>query len=165
VLHRWLVELSLITARRQDDAETEALRIVAYSSRLAAYPADVAHEVLLVRRWQWWPSWAELADACDELAEWRHRVRNTLANWPEDEARRRDEWRAQRAAEDAKLKAEQARAATLREAEQARAARCMSDEGCDDCFDPEVCARHRRPATSAEAQAVVAEFLHERRFN
>ena len=58
VLKRWLVELSLITSRRADDAETEMLRLAAYSDRLAAYPADVAREATLVRPWRWWPSWA-----------------------------------------------------------------------------------------------------------
>lgn len=101
-VERWLVELSLITSRRQDDTDTEALRLAAYSDRLAAYPADVVREVLLVMVWRWWPSWAELKPECDKLAGPRRRVQNALANWPEEEAAEREErekerlWRMRR---------------------------------------------------------------------
>lgn len=65
----WLAELSVITARREDDAATESLRLAAYASRLREYPADVVREALMVRRWKFFPAWAELADACDALVK------------------------------------------------------------------------------------------------
>ena len=63
----WLAELSCITARRADSEADADLRLAAYRSRLMEYPADVVRAALLNRRWHWWPTWAELADACDDL--------------------------------------------------------------------------------------------------
>jgi hypothetical protein len=40
-IEEWLAELSVITARRAEDEFTGALRVDAYSRRLAGYPADV----------------------------------------------------------------------------------------------------------------------------
>lgn len=80
----WIAELSVITARREDDPGTEALRLTAYASRLADYPADVVKHALLSRRWKFFPSWSELADACDELVLPRRRMMRAL-----DEAERR----------------------------------------------------------------------------
>jgi hypothetical protein len=101
-LERWLVELSLITSRRQDDTATEALRLAAYSDRLAAYPSDVAREALLVHTWQWWPSWHELKQVCDEIVRPRRQVQNALTYWPEEEAERRE--RNRRLAEERRRK-------------------------------------------------------------
>lgn len=101
----WIAELSVITARREDDAGTEALRLTAYSSRLADYPADVVKHALLSRRWKFFPSWAELADACDELVLPRRRMMRAL-----DEAERRADEPAQPENESQRITAEKAEA-------------------------------------------------------
>jgi hypothetical protein len=64
----WLAELSVIVARRASEPMDEALRLEAYASRLRAYPADVAKAAILGKRWQFWPTWAELAGECDRLS-------------------------------------------------------------------------------------------------
>lgn len=74
----WLAELSVITARRQDDEQTEALRLAAYASRLSDYPADVARHALLGKRWRFFPAWADLAEACDEMMVQRRRMMRAL---------------------------------------------------------------------------------------
>lgn len=61
----WLAELSVIAPSRQHDPLTDELRMTAYSSRLATYPADVVRHVLLGQVWRFWPSWAELHEACE----------------------------------------------------------------------------------------------------
>ena len=86
---RWIAELSVITARREDAPETEALRLAAYRSRLAAYPADVAREALLVHGWKFFPAWAELAEVCDRLVEDRRRIKAALDRAAKCEARAR----------------------------------------------------------------------------
>ncbi|MBB5220581.1 hypothetical protein HNP73_000502 [Amaricoccus macauensis] len=70
-LEDWLAELSVIVARRPEEDVTEALRLRAYVTRLQSYPADVAKYVLLDKVWRFWPTWAELKDACDELVATR----------------------------------------------------------------------------------------------
>jgi hypothetical protein len=67
----WLAELSVIVARRPQEEVDEAVRLTAYSNRLAAYPADVARHALLGLRWKFWPTWDELAEVCDGLASTR----------------------------------------------------------------------------------------------
>ena len=67
-IEEWLAELSVITRRKQDDDITEGLRLSAYSSRLAEYPADVAREALLKHNWLFFPAWAGLKGVCDKLA-------------------------------------------------------------------------------------------------
>lgn len=64
-IEEWLAELSVITARRAEDEFTGSLRVDAYSRRLGAYPADVVKAALFDRKWKFWPTWAELSDACD----------------------------------------------------------------------------------------------------
>lgn len=68
LIEEWLAELSVITRRKQDDDITETLRLAAYSSRLADYPADVAREALLKHKWLFFPAWAELQEVCEKLA-------------------------------------------------------------------------------------------------
>lgn len=71
----WLAELSVMVARRASEPMDEALRLEVYASRLRAYPADVARSAVLGKRWQFWPTWAELAGECDRLsAPRRHMV-------------------------------------------------------------------------------------------
>ena len=170
VLKRWLVELSLITSRRADDAETELLRLAAYSDRLGAYPADVAHEALLVRPWRWWPSWAELQGACAPLFGPRGTLRDALRDWPQELAEQRELARERIRQDNAAAQARRDAAAAEEAAERARAAQCMRPEGCDDCLCPEVCAAHRAGGGktrrgSLAAGAAVDEFLRERRFS
>lgn len=91
-VEQWLAELSVITARREDDQMTEALRLSAYSNRLADYPADVARHALLVHRWKFFPSWMELAEVCDEELKRRKQMLHEIE-------------RAEREAREAELRA------------------------------------------------------------
>lgn len=77
-LEAWLAELSVITARRQDDDQTESLRFSAYASRLSAYPADVARYALLEKRWKFFPAWIDLAEVCDEAQRQRLRMQRAM---------------------------------------------------------------------------------------
>jgi len=61
----WLARLSVVVAKRKDDAFSEELRVVEYASRLSRYPADVVHSILLGTTWRFFPTWAEL----ERLAE------------------------------------------------------------------------------------------------
>ena len=70
----WLAELSVIVAKRRDDEFSENLRIEAYAARLKGFPADVVRAALLDHTWRFWPSWAELSDVCDALAQTRIRM-------------------------------------------------------------------------------------------
>jgi len=77
-MEMWLAELDLIAPRRPSSTNDDDLRMQAYCSRLAAYPADVVREALLVHTWRFFPSWAELKDVCDELTAHRVAVRDEL---------------------------------------------------------------------------------------
>lgn len=70
----WLAELSVIVARRPQEAMDEALRLTAYASRLSLYPADVARAALLDQRWQFWPTWDDLAAVCDAMVTKRRHI-------------------------------------------------------------------------------------------
>lgn len=85
----WIAELSVITARRLDDDMTEDLRAAAYSRRLSEYPADIARHALLVHRWKFFPTWAELAEVCDALLEPRRKMQAAL-DAAERDARERE---------------------------------------------------------------------------
>ena len=74
----WLAELDQIAPRRAASGADDDLRLRAYVSRLQGYPADVVREALLQHRWRFFPSWAELADVCDELVQHRRAVRAEL---------------------------------------------------------------------------------------
>lgn len=74
----WLAELDQIAPRRASSSADDDLRMNAYLSRLMAYPADVVREAVLQHRWRFFPSWAELADVCDELVAHRRAVRAEL---------------------------------------------------------------------------------------
>ena len=82
-IEEWIAELSVITRRRQDDDITENLRLSAYSSRLADYPADVAREALLKHKWLFFPAWAELQEVCEKLAAPRRAMIWHLQNAPQ----------------------------------------------------------------------------------
>lgn len=75
----WLAELSVIAPARQHDPMTDELRMTAYSSRLAAYPADVVCHVLLAEVWRFWPSWAELHEACEAATSPRRAMRDAIS--------------------------------------------------------------------------------------
>lgn len=82
-IEEWIAELSVITRRRQDDDITENLRLSAYSSRLADFPADVAREALLKHKWLFFPAWAELQEVCEKLAAPRRAMIWHLQNAPQ----------------------------------------------------------------------------------
>lgn len=99
-IEAWLAELSVITARRDADGFTEALRLEAYASRLRRYPADVAREAVLGRSWKFWPTWVELQKVCDQLHAPRKAMIAALEAKPTDEAtEERTRVSAERAAE------------------------------------------------------------------
>jgi hypothetical protein len=98
-IEEWLAELSVITRRKQDDDITEGLRLNAYSSRLAEYPADIAKEALLRHKWLFFPAWAELQDVCDKLAAPRRAMLWHLQNAPVEEQENREIPSAERRAE------------------------------------------------------------------
>lgn len=74
----WLAELSVITARRQDDEQTEHLRTAAYAQRLEAYPADIARHALLGHRWKFFPTWADLEEVCEAAVSKRRQLSSAL---------------------------------------------------------------------------------------
>lgn len=78
MIEMWLVELSVISARRVDAPETEELRVAAYTSRLAGYPADVARAALLAQPWRFFPTWAELQEVCEALVTPRREMRKAM---------------------------------------------------------------------------------------
>jgi len=79
----WLARLSVVVAKRQDDAFAEELRVVEYASRLARYPADVAHAVLLKNTWQFFPTWAEIERAAEAMTSPRRAMIAALERGPE----------------------------------------------------------------------------------
>lgn len=62
-----LAELSSVTMRRAYHTEDDALTAIAFTSRLAVYPPDVAKAACeaWADREKFWPSWAELKAECD----------------------------------------------------------------------------------------------------
>lgn len=85
----WIAELSVISARRIDDHMSDELRLAAYSKRLAEYPADIARHAVLERRWKFFPTWAELAEVCDDLRHQRQSMIDAIKR--EAERLRREE--------------------------------------------------------------------------
>lgn len=75
-VEEWLAELSVIVAKRADSDLADGLRLEAYASRLARYPADVARAVTVDRRpmWKFWPSWSEIEAEADRLASPRRHM-------------------------------------------------------------------------------------------
>ena len=88
-LERLIAELSVITAKRQDDEFTEALRVTAYARRLADYPADVVTDVLTNWRGKFFPTFEELRRVCDAKTGPRRAMINALRfkHKPAEEAR------------------------------------------------------------------------------
>lgn len=89
-IEEWLAELSVIAAKRRDAEFDEALRLEAYTSRLAQYPADVARYAVLAKSWKFWPTWEELERVCDAKAGPRRHMLHALKSPPpEPEPERR----------------------------------------------------------------------------
>lgn len=67
-IEAWLAEMSVLVVKGKSDEFSDTLRLVSYTKRLAGYPTDVVRSALLDHKWQFWPSWKDLADLCDSLA-------------------------------------------------------------------------------------------------
>jgi len=93
----WLAELSVLVARRADDEFGDELRVSAYSSRLARYPADIARHALLAVRHKFWPTWSELELICDHMTSRRKQMIAALQRGPEPVHERRPPTEAERA--------------------------------------------------------------------
>lgn len=115
-IDRWIAELSVITARREDPPEVEALRLAAYRSRLVAFPADVAREALLGHAWRFFPAWAELAEVCDRLVAERRQIKAALDRAAAEQAERELRARALPAEETVSQTQEEAEASRKRRA-------------------------------------------------
>lgn len=74
----WLAELSAKTARRKSSEMDADLALRVYTGHLRAYPADTVRHVLTGYRGTWFPTWGELAERLDELAEPRIMIRDHL---------------------------------------------------------------------------------------
>lgn len=79
-IEQWLAELSVMVIRKPGDEFSEALRLEAYASRLAEYPADIVHHVLLKRAWKFWPAWEELEAVCKAMSSPRKWMLAALEN-------------------------------------------------------------------------------------
>lgn len=75
-----LTELRALTAHRAKGDNDMVLTAVAYTQRLAQYPADVVAAACdgWADREQWWPSWAELKAEADKRMRGRLQIRETL---------------------------------------------------------------------------------------
>ena len=80
-IEAWLAELSVLVAKRRDDDFTDELRLTAYASRLAQYPADVARAVTQAS-YHFWPTWAEMEKRCEAMAGPRRRMIAALEKGP-----------------------------------------------------------------------------------
>ena len=65
---KWLARLKMMTAARSTGQDDLVAQIAIYADELSEYPADVVRDVC---RWwaareKWFPTWAELRQACDE---------------------------------------------------------------------------------------------------
>ncbi len=78
MIEGWLAELSVITAKRNDDDFAEMLRIGAYVARLQRYPADILYEILLRRSHKFFPTWADLEPDLERMTRARHAVIHSL---------------------------------------------------------------------------------------
>ena len=91
MIEGWLAELSVITAKRNDDEFSETLRIGAYVARLRRYPADVVYDVLFRKTHKFFPSWSDLQGDLELMTAPRRMVIDTLERRqqePEPEAQR-----------------------------------------------------------------------------
>ncbi len=98
----WLAELSVLVAKRQGDEMEEGLRVTAYASRLARYPADVARAVTVGASYKFWPTWDELEKRCEALTSPRRQMIAALERGP---APKDPEYRDPTAEEKARIQA------------------------------------------------------------
>lgn len=77
-IEAWLADLDVITAKRADDATGIAMRLLAYTRRLADQPADAVRHALTVKTWKFWPTWDELKAEIDSTTERRRLMRAAL---------------------------------------------------------------------------------------
>ena len=78
-IETWLTEVSAITARRSETVEEGALTLVAYSSRLGQYPADIVRETLKSWSGKWFPTWGELKEILDVRAAPRRSIADGIS--------------------------------------------------------------------------------------
>ncbi len=78
-IETWLTEVSAITARRSETVEEGALTLVAYSSRLGQYPADIVRETLKSWSGKWFPTWGELKEILDARTGPRRSIADGIA--------------------------------------------------------------------------------------
>lgn len=81
----WLAELSVLVARRRADEFEDTLRLTAYASRLAIYPADVARDAVLQHSWHFWPTCRELERVCEAATTARRCMVAALERGPDPE--------------------------------------------------------------------------------
>jgi hypothetical protein len=97
-IEEWLAELSVIVARRQDDAFADELRVSVYSARLSRFPADVVRSVLIDQTYKFWPTWEELEKRCIVQTAPRIQMIAALERGPvPDEPKRREPTAEERA--------------------------------------------------------------------
>jgi hypothetical protein len=77
-IKKWLVMLDAITAKKKESEATTDVSLEAYAQRLIAYPADIAKHVLIDMTWKFFPTWAELKIAADDLLGERKMVLHKL---------------------------------------------------------------------------------------
>lgn len=101
-IEEWIARMSVITAKRRDDAFSEELRVTEYASRLARYPADIVRTVLLEDTYKFFPAWDELRRRCETLSSPRRQMIAALERGP----RQKDpSYRAATDAEKARIQA------------------------------------------------------------
>jgi len=88
-VEEWIARLSVVSAKRKDDAFSEELRVLEYSSRLSRYPADIVRHVLLERSYKFFPTWDELQKVCDAMTSPRRHMIAALERGPERKEERR----------------------------------------------------------------------------
>ena len=74
----WLTELSHITARRAEDADSATLTMAAYIKRLIQYPGDIVRQTLQEWSGKWFPTWGELKDILDARTAPRIAIRDAV---------------------------------------------------------------------------------------
>jgi hypothetical protein len=79
-IERWIARLSVMTARRNDDDMTEALRLRAYTERLEEYPADVVKASLDEDLWKFFPTWKELLPVLEQKVRTRRQIMKAAKN-------------------------------------------------------------------------------------
>src|SRR5215475_2216884 len=84
-----LAHLRAVTARRAVSEDDEALGFAVFREELSRYPADVIRSVLrgIARTSKFFPSLAEVYQACESAVKPRRLLADTLNGYPRDERR------------------------------------------------------------------------------